>query len=72
MEKEMQPITLIEALPGHLSVQNRRLDTSNALDAALVEFMFKFNLKVDGLTTDEIEALWKDSPWGKTSHLTIY
>lgn len=72
MAKEMQPITLIEALPGHLSAQNRRMDTGNPLDAALVEFMFKFNLKVDGLPTDEIEALWKNSPWGKTSHLTIY
>lgn len=71
--KEMKPITLIEALPGHLSVQNRRMDTSNALDAALTEFLFKFNLKAAGLPTDEIESLWKDSPWGKTSsHLTIY
>ena len=61
----MEPIILIEALPGHLSVQNRRLDASNAIDAELAEFLFKFNLKADGLPPDEIEKRWKDSPWCK-------
>lgn len=69
---DWKSITLIESIPGQLSVANRKLDPKNSLDAAILEFLFKFNLKVHGLPTDEIGALWKDSPWGKTSHLTIY
>jgi len=64
-KEQLRPITLIESMPGHLSVANRKLDTSNPLDAAILEFVFRFNMKADGLSADEIEALWRQSPWSK-------
>ena len=59
----MEPITLIEAL-GSVSVQNRRLDESNAFDAALSEFLFKWNLKSRGMSESDIESLWRQHTGG--------
>jgi hypothetical protein len=58
-----ESITLIESIPGQLSVANRKLDPNNSLDAAILEFLFKFNLKVGGLSDEEIAEKWKQSPW---------
>lgn len=61
--EEMKPITIIESIPGQLAVQNRKLDINNPLDAAILEFLFKFNLRQAGLSREETERLWVKSPW---------
>ena len=59
----MEPITLIEDL-GSVSVQNRRLDRSNAFEAALWEFLFRWNLKARGMSESDIESLWRQHTGG--------
>lgn len=54
-----------EPLPHHISVKNRRLDDDSPIDAAVTEFVFRYNLKVDGLSDEEISERWKQSPWYK-------
>lgn len=55
-----------EPMLHHISVKNRRLNLDGSpIDAAVTEFVFRYNLKVDGLSDEEIDARWKQSPWYK-------
>lgn len=47
---------------GHITI-NRRFDDTNEFDHALAKFIFEWNLKVDGLSDEEIAEKWKQSPW---------
>jgi hypothetical protein len=60
-----EDIVLSEDPVDHISVKNRRLDTESPIDAAVFEFVFRYNLKVDGLSDEAIDAQWKQSPWYK-------
>ena len=61
-----EDIVLSEDPMHHISVMNRRLNVDGSpVDAAVTEFVFRYNLKVDGLSDEEIDARWKQSPWYK-------
>lgn len=47
---------------GHITT-NRRFDETNEFDLALAKFIFEWNLKVDGLSDEEIAEKWKQTPW---------
>lgn len=47
---------------GHITT-NRRFDETNEFDRALTKFIFEWNLKVDGLSDEEIAEKWKQTPW---------
>lgn len=59
-----------EPIMHHISVKNRRLnDDGSPFDAAVTEFVFRYNLKVDGLSDAEIDEKWKQSPWYKAEYI---
>ena len=64
----MDEIILVEAPPRHLAIKNRKLDRSNAYDAAVFEFVFRYNLRADGFSNDEIETRWNLFPGSRKAH----
>lgn len=65
-EVDNKDIVLSEDPMHHISVKNRRLNVDGSpFDAAVFEFAFRYDFKVDGLSDEEIDEKWKQSPWYK-------
>jgi hypothetical protein len=58
----IKTVEIRESFDGHIET-NRRFDETNEFDLALTKFIFEWNLKVDGLSDEEIAEKWKQSPW---------
>ncbi len=58
----VKTVEILGSFDGHITA-NRRLDETKEFDLALMKFIFGWNLKVDGLSDEEIAEKWKQTPW---------
>lgn len=58
----IKTVEIRESFDGHITT-NRRVDATNEFDLAITKFVFEWNMRADGLSDEEIDERWKQTPW---------